>query len=218
MVPQSIRNPLGVTVYGSALLRTEPDLAEAWLAISRVAKDPAEAFKQTRGAVLAVREALANSGIDAGAMEVPRIAVEDAFEGFAPNRKFIGYKAAVTFRIRVHDLELLEPSSSVRWPLAQITFSVSVTKRPSSAISGKTRGAMLSPRPEKRPRLTVNRPAVSWGGHPYRGCGPRHSKPAVSRPRVDGRRLARRGEGSLGSGSLTVAAAVVLVYTLLPGT
>jgi uncharacterized protein YggE len=107
-VQQSIKHPIGVTVYGSALLRTEPDVAIATIAISRVAKDPAESFKAARSAVQSVRNSLTGSGIELSAIEVSRVAVEDAFEGFGSTHKFVGYRARVTFRVRIHDVELVE--------------------------------------------------------------------------------------------------------------
>jgi uncharacterized protein YggE len=85
-VNQSIRDPLGVTVYGSALLRTDPDIAEAWIQIGRTAKQPAEALEETRKAVRAVRDALAEAHVQAEAIETSRVTVEDAYEMVVANR------------------------------------------------------------------------------------------------------------------------------------
>jgi uncharacterized protein YggE len=93
---QSIERPLGVTTYGSAVLRVEPDVAVTSLEISRVEKEPASAFQAVREAVMSVRGVLSTAGIDRADVEVSRVRVHDEFE-YSP-RKLVGYRASVGFQ------------------------------------------------------------------------------------------------------------------------
>src|SRR5260370_42053213 len=51
---QSIEHPVGADVYGSAVLRTEPDRAVAEIGVARVASTAKAAFSETGKAVEAV--------------------------------------------------------------------------------------------------------------------------------------------------------------------
>ena len=60
---QAIQNPLGVTVFGSAVLRVEPDIASLRFTVSRLEQHPKDAFAATHEAAQKVRDYLATTGV-----------------------------------------------------------------------------------------------------------------------------------------------------------
>lgn len=107
-VNQSIDSPVGINVYGSHVLRTEPDRAEVDLAVVRVAQTPSTAFSETRKAVDAVRQALRKAGIPDTDVEAGRVDLTTAYEGYGPAAKFLGYRSSVAFRFVVRKLDGIE--------------------------------------------------------------------------------------------------------------
>jgi uncharacterized protein YggE len=108
MIQQSIRRPFGVNVYGSATLRTEPDYAEIDLGVVRIAPTAAAAFDQCGKAVQAARNAIRKQGVPDVDLEVSRVALNTAYEGYGPAAKFLGYRAGVSFRILARELNSIE--------------------------------------------------------------------------------------------------------------
>jgi uncharacterized protein YggE len=109
---QAIEAPFGVTVFGSTVLRTEPDLAEIELGVGRIDQTAEKAFKATQEGVTAVRRSLRASGLPDESVEVARVTLESAYDGFGPSRKFVGYKAFVRFRLVITALDNLEATLS----------------------------------------------------------------------------------------------------------
>ena len=105
---QSIERPVGVNVYGSHIVRTEPDRAEIDIAVIRLAQTPSAAFEQTGKAVRAVRAALKTAGIPDVDIEVSKVNLETAYDRYGPTAKFIGYRSQVTFRFVVSRLDAVE--------------------------------------------------------------------------------------------------------------
>jgi uncharacterized protein YggE len=105
---QAIETPFGVTVFGSTVLRTEPDLAEVELGVGRIDQTAEHAFESTRRGVAAVRESLRASGLPDESVEVARVVLESAYDGYGADRKFLGYKAFVRFRLVLTALDELE--------------------------------------------------------------------------------------------------------------
>src|ERR1700674_4359270 len=95
---QAITRPLGVKVYGSHVVRTEPDRAEVDIAVVRLAQTPAAAFEQSGKAVRAVRAALKAGGTPDADIEVSKVSLETAYDRFGPAAKFLGYRSEVMFR------------------------------------------------------------------------------------------------------------------------
>jgi uncharacterized protein YggE len=108
MVQQSTRRPFGVNVYGSAVLRTEPDHAEIDLGVVRIAPTAAAAFDQCGKAVQAVRNAIRKNGVPDADLEVSRVALSTAYDGYGATSKFLGYRATVSFRILARELNSIE--------------------------------------------------------------------------------------------------------------
>lgn len=105
---QSIEHPVGVNVYGSAVLRTEPDRAVAEVGVARVASTPKAAFSETGKAVEAVTKSLRRNNIPPEGVEVSRVVLTTAYEGYGQTQKFIGYRARVSFRIVIDQLDIVE--------------------------------------------------------------------------------------------------------------
>ena len=101
-----------MSVFGSAILRVEPDLAEVELGVGRVAETAAEAFEATREAVAAVRNSLRASGLTDDSVEVAHVTLESVYEGGFESRRFAGYQAYVRFRFLITRLDELEATLS----------------------------------------------------------------------------------------------------------
>jgi uncharacterized protein YggE len=111
-INQSIDRPIGINVYGSDVLRAEPDRAEVDLAVVRIAPVASTAFAETRKAVDAVRQALRKAGIPDTDVEAGRVELTTAYEGFGPAAKFLGYRSSVAFRFVVRKLDGIEQTLS----------------------------------------------------------------------------------------------------------
>jgi uncharacterized protein YggE len=105
---QSMTRPVGVNVFGSHIVRTEPDRAEVDLAVIRLAQTPASAFEQTGKAVRAVRNALKVAGIPDADVEVSKVNLETAYDRFGQTGKFLGYRSTVSFRFVLGRLDAVE--------------------------------------------------------------------------------------------------------------
>jgi hypothetical protein len=104
---QAIEPMSGVSVFGSALLRTEPDLAEVDLGVVKTAQTAAEAFEANRAGVGAVRDSLRASGLADVSVEVTRVTLETLYDSYE-RRKVVGYQAYVHFRLLMTRLDDVE--------------------------------------------------------------------------------------------------------------
>lgn len=105
---QSIEHPVGANVYGSAVLRTEPDRVLAEIGVARVASTAKAAFADTGKAVEAVVKSVRRNNISPEDVEVSRVVLTTAYDGFGQAQKFVGYRARVTFRILIARLDGVE--------------------------------------------------------------------------------------------------------------
>ena len=106
-VQQAIKTPLGVSAFGSALIRVTPDLASLNFSATRLQKTPAAAFKETRAAAQLVRTFLSKSGIkDVQASRITLLPQWSYHTGGI--RKLEGYSAIASFNVLLEDLEQLE--------------------------------------------------------------------------------------------------------------
>src|SRR5260221_12090415 len=88
---QSIEHPVGANVYGSAVLRTEPDRAVAEIGVARVASTAKAAFSESGKAVEAVVRSVRANNISPEEVEVSRRVFTCAYRGFGPAQQFSGY-------------------------------------------------------------------------------------------------------------------------------
>lgn len=107
-VNQSIRTPLGVTVFGSSMLRVEPDIARVDFTVCRVHKEPQVVLDAVREAVEKVREVLRDLGVGESCVQVSRVDLETAFTGRYEERKFAGYEGTASISVLVEDLGITE--------------------------------------------------------------------------------------------------------------
>jgi uncharacterized protein len=108
-VTQSIQRPNGVTVFGSALIRVDPDYSSLRFAVSRVAAKPKDAFDEARRGSDAVRAALAAMKIDSRDVRASDLSLAEEWTGFNENRRMAGYRATASFHAFVREFARVEP-------------------------------------------------------------------------------------------------------------
>lgn len=96
----------GVKVFGSAVLRVEPDLVSIQVAVWRQSKLPKEAFHETHHAVQRLRSYLSQAGIRDVAGS--HISLSQAFEYVEGRNRPSGYQGQVTLNVLLMDLKRLE--------------------------------------------------------------------------------------------------------------
>jgi len=96
----------GVKVFGSAILRVEPDVASLQFGVTRQAKQPKDAFRETHQAVKEVRAYLSHAG--AGEVASSRITLARTFEYVNQRQQPTGYSARVAFNVLLSDLDRME--------------------------------------------------------------------------------------------------------------
>ncbi|MDY3560668.1 SIMPL domain-containing protein [Gemmata sp. JC673] len=97
----------GVKVFGSAVLRVEPDAASLQFAVSRQAKQPKDAFQAAHTAVKGVRAYLTQAGA-AGDVAASRVTLTRTFEYINGRQQPTGYSAKVAFNVLLSDLDRME--------------------------------------------------------------------------------------------------------------
>ena len=107
-VQQSIQRPHGVNVFGSCLVRAEPDYASVRFSVTSVAADPQDALSSARDGADKVHRTLAGAGVADADVRSSQVSLEYAYEGYGENRKPIGYRAAMRFQVFARDLANLD--------------------------------------------------------------------------------------------------------------
>ena len=108
-VNQSIQRPAGVTAFGSALLRINPDYASLRFAVTRLAAKPKDAFDETRRGADAVRAALRSMSVDARDVRTSELTLAEEYAGINEARRLAGYRASAQFHVFVRDFAKVEP-------------------------------------------------------------------------------------------------------------
>lgn len=96
----------GIKVFGSAVLRVEPDVASLQFGVSRKAKEPKDAFREARQAVGRVRDYLGQAGI--GEVAASRINLSQVSEYRDGKHQPPVYLARVSFNLLLSDLDRME--------------------------------------------------------------------------------------------------------------
>jgi uncharacterized protein len=105
-LPQAIPHPFGVTVFGSSIVRSAPDIASLTFAVSRLAQHPKDAFHDARTGAQAVRNYLVHANMtEVGSS---RINLSQSFRYIGGEQRFEGYLAKVSFHVLLRDLDRLE--------------------------------------------------------------------------------------------------------------
>jgi uncharacterized protein len=96
----------GVKVFGSAVLRVEPDLASLQFGVSRQAKQPKDAFRETHQAVKVVRAFLSKAM--SGEVAASLITLSRTTEYVSGRHQPTGYSARVSFNVLLTNLDSME--------------------------------------------------------------------------------------------------------------
>lgn len=103
---QLVQEPFGISVFGSSIIRVEPDVASLNFAVSRLEQHPRDAFRAARDGTESVRAYLDQAEVeDVGSS---RIALSQSFRHTTRGREFEGYLARVAFHVLLHDLDRTE--------------------------------------------------------------------------------------------------------------
>lgn len=104
---QAITNPVGVSSFGSAVLRVAPDLALLRIGTRSVQEQPEVAFASVRAKTEAIRAYLRSAGVSEVAAS--RISLRQETRFVSGEQRFAGYSARVAFEIILRDLDRVEP-------------------------------------------------------------------------------------------------------------
>jgi uncharacterized protein YggE len=109
MIQQTIQHALGVSVFGSHILRVDPDYATLELAVTRLAMKPEPAFLEARQGAQTVRAALAAAKVPDRDLRTSQITLVQEYEHVGGStRKFIGYRSRIEFRVVLDDVARTE--------------------------------------------------------------------------------------------------------------
>lgn len=105
-VKQTIQKPFGITVFGSAIIRVEPDTAVLTFAVSNLDKHPQKAFQPTRQIAQKVSAYLVQTNIKE--VSTSRISLNTSYRYTAGENKFEGYLTKITYTVLLRNLEQVE--------------------------------------------------------------------------------------------------------------
>jgi uncharacterized protein YggE len=108
-VNQSIQRPLGVTVFGSTLMRVDPDYASLRFAVTRLAAKPKEAFDEARAGAERVREVVRKLRVADRDVRSSGLSLAEEYVGYNQDRKMAGFRATIDFHAIVRDFAVVEP-------------------------------------------------------------------------------------------------------------
>jgi uncharacterized protein len=108
-VNQSIQRPQGVNVFGSCLIRVEPDYASLRFSVSSVCPEPREALEQTRGAAERAREVLARHEVAGRDIRASHVTLSQWYVGQGEARNAVGYRAQIGYQVMLRELADVEP-------------------------------------------------------------------------------------------------------------
>lgn len=107
-VTQSIQRPNGISVFGSYVLRVEPNVALVTFAVTRLEPEPAAAFAGTSAAVTEVRAYLQGADVAPVDVQTSHVTLSAEHDGYGKDRVFRGYQARVSLSVRLSDLRRFE--------------------------------------------------------------------------------------------------------------
>ena len=216
-VHQAIRNALGITVFGSSLLRAEPDLASVELTVSRLEQQSGDAFQAAQQGVRGVKEALRQLNVPENCVEFSLMKLDSARD--YKNDRLIGYKARTKIRILVREIQAIETLliSVVEAGAHRIDSVRYQTSQLKELREQARRGAVLSAR---RKAEVYAEAAGSSVGSPIHieDINPDSLRHRGHSPDID---LTAHDDASepteLRRGSITVTAAVMVTFAIFDG-
>jgi uncharacterized protein len=214
----TIQDPFGISVFGSALIKTPPDLVSIQAAVARTEGTPSAAFSKVRKLAHDVKDFLQRSHTEEFGMSQMTLAPEFTFAG--GQRKFVGYTARISFRIILRSLDRTEDlvSGLVDAGAAEIR-SIQFQTSDLKGIRANARRLAIEAAQEKA-RIYANAAGVSVGQ-------------VLHIQDVNPQVLQARGEGhvrpepvvdndfdkqTLDPGAIEVGAAVMVAFALSPDT
>ena len=103
---QLIKTPFGINVFGSALIRVDPDIVSLNFSVSRLHQHPKEAFQDVRKTLQGVRKYLEQGKV--GEVGTSRVNISQTFRYISNENKFVGYTARVSFHVLLRQLDSIE--------------------------------------------------------------------------------------------------------------
>jgi len=104
---QAIRQPFGVTAYGSTVIRVDPDIASIHYKVSRIENHPKDAFRAVREASKKLVDYLQQLNTKKETSS-SHISLSQTWDYVGAKQKFVGYTAMAGFHTLLYDLEQLE--------------------------------------------------------------------------------------------------------------
>lgn len=107
-VSQSIGRPIGINVFGSYVLRVEPDVALVRVVVACLEQEPSAAFATNRAAVAKVRAFLTEAGVPTADVQSSHVRLSDEHVWKDRERVHLGYRASVGLAVRLTALSRFE--------------------------------------------------------------------------------------------------------------
>jgi uncharacterized protein YggE len=107
-VVQSIRNPSGISVFGSYVVRVEPDVVLVTFSVTNTKPEPPAAFAATHEALTSIRAYLRQADVAPAEVQSSHVNLSAEHEGYGKERVFLGYQARVSLSVRLTDLRRFE--------------------------------------------------------------------------------------------------------------
>jgi uncharacterized protein YggE len=107
-VVQSIQRPSGISVFGSYVLRVEPDVVLVTFAVAHTKSEPPAAFAATRDGVASIRAYLGKADVPPVDVQTSVVNLTADWHGYGKDRVFLGYEARTSLSVRLTDLRRFE--------------------------------------------------------------------------------------------------------------
>jgi uncharacterized protein len=108
MIHQSIQRPAGINVYGSYLVRVDPDFATLDFSVNATEASARLAFTKAREAAAAVRGFLGTSYISDADIRTSQMSLEQAYEFQGGQNRAVGFTAHIGFQVVMEALDRVE--------------------------------------------------------------------------------------------------------------
>ena len=104
---QAIRQPFGITTFGSSVIRVDPDIASVQFAVSCTEKQPKDAFEKARNTSQKFNAYLQKADFKKE-VSSSRLTLSQSWQFESGVQKFKGYTAKSSFHVLLYDLEKIE--------------------------------------------------------------------------------------------------------------
>src|SRR5262245_28101106 len=108
MVAQTIHRPAGINVFGSSLVRVDPDFATLDFSVTRTEQRARDAFEKARVAAAAVRSFMVGAKVPDSDIRSSHVSLQQAYEYQAGQQRAIGFLARIGFQVVVEPLDRVE--------------------------------------------------------------------------------------------------------------